>query len=91
MAKAAKGAQERLKAWLTTLMATSGLSGHEGPVRRLLAKQLKELGIAIVASDTGGHLGRKIIFNTGTGKIRVRLLRKTGHEINEEIDKGFSY
>ena len=51
----AKGAQERLKAWLTALMTTSGLSGHEGPVRRLLAKQLKELGIAS-HSDRMGNL-----------------------------------
>ena len=55
MARAAKGAQERLKAWLTALMAASGLSGHEGPVRRLLAKQLKELGIAS-HSDRMGNL-----------------------------------
>jgi putative aminopeptidase FrvX len=55
MARAAKGAQERLKAWLTALMTASGLSGHEGPVRRLLAKQLKELGIAS-HSDRMGNL-----------------------------------
>jgi putative aminopeptidase len=55
-ARGAKGgAQERLKAWLTALMATSGLSGHEGPVRRLLAKQLTELGIAS-RSDRMGNL-----------------------------------
>jgi putative aminopeptidase FrvX len=55
MARAAQGAQERLKTWLTALMTTSGLSGHEGPVRRLLAKQLKELGIAS-HSDRMGNL-----------------------------------
>jgi putative aminopeptidase len=55
MARGAKGAQERLKAWLTALMAASGLSGHEGPVRRLLARQLKELGIAS-HSDRMGNL-----------------------------------
>jgi putative aminopeptidase len=55
MARAVKGTQERLKAWLTALMATSGLSGHEGAVRRLLAKQLKELGIA-AHSDRMGNL-----------------------------------
>ena len=52
---AKSGAQDRLKAWLTALMATSGLSGHEGPVRRLLAKQLSELGIAS-RSDRMGNL-----------------------------------
>ena len=55
MARGTKGAQERLKAWLTALMMASGLSGHEGPVRRLLAKQLKELGIAS-HSDRMGNL-----------------------------------
>lgn len=49
------GAHERLKAWLTDLMMTSGLSGHEGPVRRLLAKQLSELGIKS-HSDRMGNL-----------------------------------
>ncbi|HET6620005.1 MAG TPA: M42 family metallopeptidase [Dongiaceae bacterium] len=53
--EAKSGAQDRLKAWLTALMATSGLSGHEGPVRRLLAKQLSELGIAS-RSDRMGNL-----------------------------------
>jgi putative aminopeptidase FrvX len=52
---AKSGAQDRLKAWLTALMAASGLSGHEGPVRRLLAKQLSELGIAS-RSDRMGNL-----------------------------------
>ena len=49
------GAQQRLKAWLTQLMATSGLSGHEGPVRQLLAKQLSDLGIDS-RSDRMGNL-----------------------------------
>jgi len=56
VARGAKGgAQERLKGWLTALMSTSGLSGHEGPVRRLLAKQLSELGISS-RSDRMGNL-----------------------------------
>jgi putative aminopeptidase FrvX len=53
--KCGGGAQQRLKAWLTQLMNTSGLSGHEGPVRRLLAKQLRDLGIAS-RSDRMGNL-----------------------------------
>jgi len=54
-------------------------------------KILKEHDIPIAASDTGGQFGRKIIFNTGTGKVRVRLLKRTAAEINEEINKGFNY
>ncbi len=49
------GARQRLKAWLTQLMGTSGLSGHEGPVRQLLAKHLSELGIES-RSDRMGNL-----------------------------------
>ncbi|MBL0744561.1 chemotaxis protein CheD [Chryseolinea lacunae] len=52
---------------------------------------LKENDIAIVASDTGGQFGRKIIFNTGTGKVKMRLLNRTAADINEEINKGFNY
>jgi putative aminopeptidase len=51
------GAQERLKAWLIDLMMTSGLSGHEGPVRRLLAKQLSELGITSHSDRMGNLIG----------------------------------
>ena len=53
--KNGNGARARLKGWLTQLMMTSGLSGHEGPVRRLLAKQLSELGISS-RSDRMGNL-----------------------------------
>ncbi len=53
--KDGNGARARLKDWLTQLMMASGLSGHEGPVRRLLAKQLSELGIAS-RSDRMGNL-----------------------------------
>lgn len=53
--KSGSGARQRLKAWLIDLMMTSGLSGHEGPVRRLLAKQLSELGITS-HSDRMGNL-----------------------------------
>jgi chemotaxis protein CheD len=52
-------------------------------------KILEDERIPVVASHTGGEYGRKIIFNTRTGKVRMRLLRKTGTELNEEIYKGF--
>jgi len=53
---------------------------------------LREYDIRIVAQHTGGNHGRKIVFNTATGKVRMRLLSKiTGTEINEEIHKGFGY
>ncbi len=56
MARATKGAQERLKAWLTALMADPRASAAmKVRVRRLLAKQLKELGIAS-HSDRMGNL-----------------------------------
>jgi chemotaxis protein CheD len=52
---------------------------------------LKAFEIRVVAKHVGGNHGRKIIFNTATGKVRVEILSKTAIEINEEIDKGFGY
>jgi chemotaxis protein CheD len=52
---------------------------------------LQSYKIRIKAQDTGGTRGRKIIFNTDTGKVRMKLLTKTASEVNEEINKGFGY
>ncbi len=51
---------------------------------------LKDFGIVVTGQHVGGHVGRKIVFNTATGKVRMRLLTKK-LEINEEINKGFGY
>ncbi|UII31842.1 chemotaxis protein CheD [Fulvivirga ulvae] len=37
---------------------------------------LLQFGIKILARHTGGRFGRKIIFNTTTGKVKMRLLNK---------------
>lgn len=43
-----------------------------------LAKEmLQNENIPVVASDVGGNLGRKLIFNTETGKVLVRKVAKT--------------
>jgi chemotaxis protein CheD len=52
---------------------------------------LKSFEVRVVAKHVGGSFGRKIIFNTATGRVRVNLLTKTATEVNEEIDKGFGY
>ncbi|MGC3943160.1 MAG: chemotaxis protein CheD [Chryseolinea sp.] len=52
---------------------------------------LRQCGITVVAHHVGGEHGRKIVFNTATGKVRMRLLRKSTFEVNAEIDKGFGY
>lgn len=52
---------------------------------------LKTFGIPLSASHVGGGYGRKIVFNTDTGKVRMRILNSTTTEINEEINKGFGY
>lgn len=52
---------------------------------------LREAGIGIKAQNTGGIYGRKIVFNTSTGKVKVQLLTKTIVEINEDIYKGFGH
>jgi len=43
----------------------------------LAYKVLGELGIPVVNSSTGGKLGRKIHFNTGTGEVLQKYLVKT--------------
>src|SRR6478736_2598370 len=52
---------------------------------------LKSYGIPVTAQHVGGGNGRKIVFNTASGKVRMRLLIKTTIETNEEINKGFGY
>jgi len=52
---------------------------------------LKNYRIPITAQHVGGGHGRKIVFNTASGKVRMRLLVKTTGETNEEIHKGFGY
>lgn len=39
---------------------------------------LDEYGITIKAASTGGLLGRKIIFNTFTGEVRMKYISKNG-------------
>ena len=52
---------------------------------------LKEFNISVMAQHTGGGQGRKLVFNSSTGKVRMRLLAKSALEINEKINKGFGY
>lgn len=52
---------------------------------------LNEHNIPVAAHHVGGSYGRKIVFNTDTGKVRMRLLKETSIEVNEKIDKGFGY
>ena len=52
---------------------------------------LREFDIPIKAYHTGGSLGLKIVFNTGTGKVRMRLLATPAAQINDRIHKGFGY
>jgi chemotaxis protein CheD len=53
-------------------------------------EMLRDYNIHVSAQHVGGTYGRKIVFNTSTGKVRMRLLVKTT-DINEEINKGFGY
>ncbi len=43
----------------------------------LARKTILEMGIPVVSSSTGGKLGRKIHFNTGTGEVLQKYLAKT--------------
>lgn len=56
----------------------SGRSGAEDGIgadnTRTASGLLRSHGITVKACDTGGHTGRKLIFNTFTGGVRVKLL-----------------
>jgi chemotaxis protein CheD len=54
-------------------------------------QMLKEYGIRVTASNVGGAHGRKIVFNSVTGKVRMRLLGESGELINKRIGNGFDY
>ncbi len=43
----------------------------------LAYKMLADLGISIVSSSTGGKMGRKIHYNTGTGEVLQKYLVKS--------------
>ena len=38
---------------------------------------LNELGIEVVAKSLGGNKGRKLIFNTSTGVVKMKFVQKT--------------
>jgi chemotaxis protein CheD len=49
---------------------------HLGSANVELARALlREHGIAVVAEDVGGRRGRKVIFQTDTGIVLVRLIQ----------------
>lgn len=52
---------------------------------------LQDYNIKLKAHHVGGGNGRKIVFNTSNGIVRMRLLKKPTEVINEEINKGFGY
>ena len=43
-------------------------------------KMLKGEGIPILASSVGGKFGRKIIFNTGTGEVRLYFIQNNNDQ-----------
>jgi chemotaxis protein CheD len=56
----------------------------------LAYKLMAELSLPVVSSSTGGHLGRKILFNTFTGEVLQKYLVKTSqHEQGNREDKSF--
>ena len=42
---------------------------------------LKQLDIRIIAENTGGSFGRKLIFNTGTGEVLMKFLSSTQNNV----------
>jgi chemotaxis protein CheD len=49
------------------------------------------VGIPVIAHHTGGALGRKIVFNTSNGKVRMRLLPQLATEVNEKNYQSINY
>ena len=41
------------------------------PNIKIAERLLKKFGVKVVSTDTGGHLGRKVVFNTNTGELVV--------------------
>jgi chemotaxis protein CheD len=48
----------------------------------LAQDQLREAKIPIISADTGGKYGRKLVFNTSSGVVLVKLLKKQIDDIN---------
>ncbi|MEA2043202.1 MAG: chemotaxis protein CheD [Bacteroidota bacterium] len=46
----------------------------------LAFKQLKQENVEIKAKSTGGKQGRKILFHTGTGEVRMKFIKNTGFD-----------
>ena len=54
------------------------LSGPKSVARenvRAAQELISQHGLRLVASDVGGHVGRKITFITATGEVRVRKMK----------------
>ena len=59
------------------LQSTIGLLNVSQRNITLAKKMLQEERIPIITSDLGGSLGRKIIFNTESGKVLLKKIKKT--------------
>lgn len=62
-------------------MMMASLANHQrvGKSNVKMAKTvLARMGMTIKSSDTGGTVGRKLIFNTGTGDVWIKQLNKSG-------------
>ena len=61
-------------------MMMAGLATHQrvGRSNEQMAKRLlTKLGMTIKSSDTGGMVGRKLMFNTATGDVWIKRLNKS--------------
>lgn len=59
----------------STIMHSRGLLNVGERNIQLSQDVLKEEGIPIISSDVGGRFGRKIIFDTETGSVLVKMIR----------------
>lgn len=52
---------------------------------QIASDMLKQKKIRVISQDVGGNYGRKIMFNTYTGAVRVKKLQRTAFVVNTPI------
>jgi len=75
--KALDCSSRELQAQIVGGASIPGMKGCESLANIKMAERLlKRFGVQVISRDTGGHLGRKILFNTRTGEV---VVMKTAH------------
>ncbi len=89
MMERAGSSRENLQAQILGGAAPKGPGGPETGVNnaQMARDVLRRKGIQIVSEDTGGNMGRKIVFDTGTGHVMVLKVQRIRSEDWGEADQ----